>query len=398
MEPSFHIVTSGHFSKEGNFIARDYYGNSIHVSKSVMERVGFLESKAENIEYPVYVLANIKEYNTLKGNQGQSNRIKLTDDNGNYVKFKRLTAQAIFNKFSRLIGTYEESIDLNLKCKISDDSIYIISELNCIKGIFDEYENYVISEIFEKENKSTSNIRELHDLFSNKILLLFEGFKFHNLTKHLDRNKYQLLKLNSEDFGQYYQDRFNMGHKYNDENSLYINILPLYPSFEFRTNQKTPMVKIITFDKFNLFDKNLSLSKYIDQFYELNDNFQDSESYIKKYKTEGYNGFISRCQNEFNCHSLYTIKPVFIENIDRNELATWHNHIIKLCDQLLNTNVSNLIIYPPYNDIEYHVVMEDDFNNRDYGGDFNEWVDLSQEEMRNMDEEDPSWRISNDLE
>jgi hypothetical protein len=340
----------------------------------MIEKFGFSEHDTRKIDYPIFILSKVEEY--LKNNE----------------KFKRLTAQNINIDLSNLIKCYEGEIDLNIKCK-NFNAEYYCKYINRIKEYVDEYENYIMTVIFDLENKSKFDENYVFNDPTEKLQLFQKGSQCQLLTRHLDKSKFNLIQLNLDDYSTYLSNHNKLFQNNESCNHLYINILPLYRHRE-SNHRNIAKKKIITFNQFKLLNCNLLLSEYIDQFYELKSNNSLYESSTWKYQKEEVWEFIDRCKNEFYFPVVYIIEPFFNDELNDIELKFWHDQILQLGHQFSNANISNFIILPPRNNIDDLISAEEEY---DPMGDYDIIAEMGKTEMDRWDEEDSTWRIANDL-
>ena len=120
---SHHIIVSGHFSKNGNFIGKDANGESIHIYKKQMDLKNLKSN--EDVVFPLFAIGVVKVFTRLKGELGDSEREIAIKDDGSNETFERLTAMAVFKKFENLIDVYATGIVLN-----SDFNLDTVNENN----------------------------------------------------------------------------------------------------------------------------------------------------------------------------------------------------------------------------------------------------------------------------
>lgn len=130
-DQSFHIITNGHFSKNGNFVATDSKGNEVHVYKPQMDLLT-LKSK-EDIVFPIFVIGIIKTFNRLDGDVGDLNRNNIINENGTFSTFQRLTALTVYKSLESFVDAYVMDIALN------PDTVYATELHSQLTSGFDEF-------------------------------------------------------------------------------------------------------------------------------------------------------------------------------------------------------------------------------------------------------------------
>jgi hypothetical protein len=99
-----YIITSGDFTKQGNFTGYTSKGIRIHFHARQMASLKF--SKENPPVYPFYCIAEVKTYNARKDEQG--NAIPFEDGK---TEMSRLTATSAFLQKDNLINAHvEESL------------------------------------------------------------------------------------------------------------------------------------------------------------------------------------------------------------------------------------------------------------------------------------------------
>ncbi len=109
---TYHVIVSGHFSRNDNFIGIDYKGEVIHIYKIQMELLNL--KSINDITFPLFAIGVVKRFDRLEGEVGDINRKLITDKNGDNEKFNRLTARAVFKNLETLIDAYANESALNL--------------------------------------------------------------------------------------------------------------------------------------------------------------------------------------------------------------------------------------------------------------------------------------------
>jgi hypothetical protein len=134
-----HIIVTGHFSKNGNFIGVDHNGKTIHIYEIQME---ILNLKAiKDITFPLFAIGTVKTFNELSGNFGEENRKKIINAIGETKKFDRLTSKAIFKNFENLIDAYAQESALN----VDFNTEYVEENKVNAENAFKKYYDYRIS-------------------------------------------------------------------------------------------------------------------------------------------------------------------------------------------------------------------------------------------------------------
>lgn len=133
-----HVIVSGHFSRNDNFIGIDFNGETIHIYKIQMELLNL--KSINDITFPLFAIGIVKSFNKLTGEVGEINREIITDINGEDERFDRLTARAVFKKFETLIDAYANESALNLDF----NSKVVAENATQAQSAFKEYYNYKI--------------------------------------------------------------------------------------------------------------------------------------------------------------------------------------------------------------------------------------------------------------
>lgn len=104
-----HIIVSGHFSGNGNFIGIDSNNQKIHCYKAQMDLINLRTN--QDIKFPLFALATNKVFNVLTGEPGDAIREPIIKDGVNET-FERLTATRVMKSHDDLIDVYESQISL----------------------------------------------------------------------------------------------------------------------------------------------------------------------------------------------------------------------------------------------------------------------------------------------
>lgn len=411
MSASFHIITSSHFSKNGNLMARDYYGNVIHFPKRLLESSQFSIS-SEKQKYPIFILALIEEHQRLTRNS--------RDIENN---FKRLTGFYICDNILKIFDVYLDDAELHLginkkiqelikedypktlRSDIISNFDSAISDLNKIKKVVDEYINFnVCKQLALKRDEISIMHDEIKIAYFDIGELILLDFRCHPLIDLLKKQNCRPYLLNDPDDNYAGQEDFL--RQLTKDNAIYINRIPLFPKFTGEGPRNKAYKKIIDLEKLRELKRNLDLSRYIDQFYELEENFEDAyisifdpdKEFSGIYKTESNLDFWDRCRDKFDKPFLYKIEPVFYKLDDSISVEKLHDRLLQIGEILNSANISNLIFYPPKNMIDDMIRYEE--SRDEYLGEcyYNEYMEAADQEMRTWDEEtDGSWRIENDF-
>ena len=104
---TLHVIVSGHFSRNGNFIGIDSNNQHIHCYKVQMDLINL--HKHEDINFPLFAFAKIKVFNVLSGEPGDADRQPVIK-NGVNETFERLTAMRVMISYDVLIDVYQSEI------------------------------------------------------------------------------------------------------------------------------------------------------------------------------------------------------------------------------------------------------------------------------------------------
>lgn len=135
-----HIIISGHFSKNGNFIGIDSNDKSVHIYKVQMDLLNLKSD--EEIIYPLFVVAVVKSFDVLSGEPGDSERKQIFNRDGSNQIFDRLTAMAVFKNFESLVYAYakESALNIDFNSEVVEENT--IKAQNAFKEYF-EYRIYI---------------------------------------------------------------------------------------------------------------------------------------------------------------------------------------------------------------------------------------------------------------
>ena len=103
-----YVLTSGQVTGKGNLTGYTALGVRVHVHKRQLDALGI--NKAEDIKYPLFVIASEKEYEEQD-----------KDGVATGVKFKRLTALSAFTTKEQLVAAHTDAamIDVEIAQSIS---------------------------------------------------------------------------------------------------------------------------------------------------------------------------------------------------------------------------------------------------------------------------------------
>ncbi len=395
-KPSIHVIISGSFSKNGNFIGRDDDFNTIFIPQNVLKSADF--NSLSDINFPFYSMAHVETYNKLSGNIGDRNRKVVVDENGKQVKFKRLTSyfisptiDNIFRAFTMNLSLYTETIEITFEPK------EIIQSLDYLQKILIKFSTYWKKIVAEKDKSLFTQLVEKkpHNR-TNDIEIIVPGFACTDIWHELINGGGNIKNISIDDWFKNY-----CIYDYSPTRN-YLTFSELYLFTELGKSRIDAGIKrrILKLDDFKqlLFDQDWKY--YLTQYYHLKPNpiiDGDETEYLESFERERCYDFRERCKAEFDEHKLYSITPGINEATSTCEMSKIHNEIILLVENLYSCNIFNVIILPPSNDLNYKLQMNDEANNNEEN-DYCLFDDLANEEISRMDEEtDGYWRIANDL-
>jgi hypothetical protein len=210
-----------------------------------------------------------------------------------------------------------------------------------------------------------------------------------------------------------------------DEYDFYIEVTPLNVSLLLKSeiNRTCLSIKAIDFNDYNNLKGSGRFWSYMLNYYNLKPEVNVSDvkypfdDIINVFEVETIKDYYRRCfekiksENIFRLDINYKIVSSSIvlcngnmcEAYDAVDKLYFDKSLLEmdtLISNLISNSISNVIVSPPSNDFDHLLYLnfmekesEEDRNTCDFDG----WQELGEQEMRNMDDEDPTWRIANDL-
>jgi hypothetical protein len=105
-----YVITSGAFTKKGNFTGYTALGQRIHFHERQMKAIGVTTDA--DLKFPLYSVADIKTINPF-----DENGKPALDESGNLVATERLTATSVFLSKAELVNAHVDNatIDVDIR-------------------------------------------------------------------------------------------------------------------------------------------------------------------------------------------------------------------------------------------------------------------------------------------
>lgn len=403
MGASTHIIINGSFSKNGNLIGRDSNFNKVFIPQQVIKSANL--NSLDKIQYPLYSISTVETYNRLDGKPGDSERNLIKDIDGNAMKFKRLTAFAIFQSIDKLFQAYTESISLSTALTQSNfESKEVLTNMEYLQNSVATYFAYLKKAIYDVDNSSFTELMNLQNqVVRNEIEILIPNFNCADITTKLLFSGINIKNISDDEWQEYLAYSYESFPAERKENCIILDELHLYTESRKASTQLYAKNRILSFDDFMNINFNQNWNAYISQYYFLKSLqlvTEDENLYLDNFELERFPDFIERCKEKFDDYKLYRITPLICEDSTPEAFNVIHNEIISICEKLKSHNITNFIIMPPLNDLNYRLHMQDEipYDSENSDRNYNIIDEASADEMRRMDEEtDGFWRIANDL-